>query len=102
MSIKLRAKESGGKVTIKCLMSHPMEGGLRKNKKTGELIPANFIKNVVGEHKGAKVMDCFWSAGISKNPYLSFKFTGGAKGDMIKVTWTDNSGKSESAEAKIA
>ncbi len=102
MAIKLRAKESGGKATIKCLMSHPMETGQRKNKKTGKLIPALFIQTVVGEHKGKKVVEGLWSGGISKNPYLSFKFTGAAKGDAVKVTWTDNTGKSESAEAKIA
>lgn len=101
-SIKLRAKQSGGKATIKCLISHPMETGQRKNKKTGKVIPAHFIETVVGEHNGKQVIECLWSGGVSKNPYLSFKFTGAAKGDTVKITWTDNTGKSESAEAKIA
>ncbi|MGD8999350.1 MAG: thiosulfate oxidation carrier complex protein SoxZ, partial [Granulosicoccaceae bacterium] len=34
-------------------------------------------------------------------PYLSFKFTGGAKGDSIKISWVDNKGESASQEAKI-
>ncbi|MBT7047566.1 MAG: thiosulfate oxidation carrier complex protein SoxZ, partial [Gammaproteobacteria bacterium] len=34
-SIKLRAKSKKGVVTVKCLMNHPMETGLRKDKKTG-------------------------------------------------------------------
>ena len=29
---------------------------------------------------------------VSKDPYLAFKFKGGAKGDKISVTWTDNKG----------
>ena len=37
--IKIRAKASGDGATVKCLMSHPMETGLRKDKKTGEVIP---------------------------------------------------------------
>jgi len=42
-SIKVRAKEKKGVVTVKALMNHPMETGLRKNKKTGKMFPAHFI-----------------------------------------------------------
>jgi sulfur-oxidizing protein SoxZ len=38
---------------------------------------------------------------VSKNPYISFKFSGGAKGDSVDVSWTDNQGGSDSASAKI-
>ena len=37
-TIKLRAKESKGVVTVKAIIKHPMETGQRKNKKTGEKI----------------------------------------------------------------
>jgi hypothetical protein len=43
-SIKLRAKEKGGVTTVKALMTHPMETGLRKDSKTGKLIPAHYIR----------------------------------------------------------
>ena len=43
-TIKIRAKESNGVVTVKALMKHPMETGKRKDKKTGENIPAHFIQ----------------------------------------------------------
>ena len=43
-SIKVRAKVSGGTTTVKCLMSHPMETGQRKDKATGKPIPAHFIQ----------------------------------------------------------
>ena len=33
-TIKIRAKESNGVVTVKALMKHPMETGKRKDKKT--------------------------------------------------------------------
>jgi len=42
-----------------------------------------------------------WSGGISKNPYLSFSFTGAAKGDEVKISWVDNQGGSGSGTAKI-
>ena len=48
-TIKIRAKESKGAVTVKALMKHPMETGQRKDKKTGGKIPAHFIQEVVGK-----------------------------------------------------
>lgn len=100
-SIKIRAKAKGGVTTVKTLMSHPMESGLRKNSKTGKKIPAFHITEVTAEHNGNVVMTANWSGGISKNPYLSFKFKGAAAGDKIKITWVDNTGKGDSAEAAI-
>jgi sulfur-oxidizing protein SoxZ len=100
-SIKVRAKVKKGEAKVKCLISHPMETGLRKNKKTGKLIPAQFIQEVVCESGGKTVMNAQWSGTISKNPFLSFTFTGAKPGDMIKISWVDNTGKSDSTEAKM-
>lgn len=100
-SIKLRAKADGDITTIKCLMSHPMETGQRKDKKTGKLIPAHYIETVTAEHNGKQVIEALFSGGISKNPYLSFKFKGGKAGEKVKIAWTDNTGKSDSAEGTI-
>ena len=100
-SIRIRAKMKGDVTEVKALMSHAMETGLRKDKKTGKKIPAHFIKEVKCEHNGNVVMVAQWGVAVSKNPYLSFKFTGGKKGDAIKISWDDNQGKSATAEAKI-
>ncbi len=100
-SIKIRAKAKDGVTTVKTLISHPMHSGLRKDSKTGEKIPAHHVTEVTAEHKGNVVMTGNWSGGISKNPYLSFKFKGAASGDMIKISWVDNKGEGDSAEAKI-
>ena len=101
MAIKIRAKAKDGVTTVKTLMSHPMETGLRKDSKTGEKIPAHHITEVTAQHNGNVVMTANWGGAISKNPYLSFKFNGGASGDSIKIDWVDNKGGSDSAEAKI-
>lgn len=101
MAIKIRAKSKGGTTTVKTLMKHPMETGTRKNKKTGKLIPAHYIQEVVCTHNGNTVMTAHWGGSVSKNPYMSFKFSGGSKGDAIKVSWVDNKGESDSAEAKV-
>ncbi len=100
-SIKIRAKAKNGVVTVKALISHKMETGLRKDKKTGKVIPAHFIEEVVCEHNGAPVLEAEWGVAISKNPYLSFKFKGGKAGDTVKLSWKDNTGKSDSLETKV-
>ena len=100
-SIKIRAKVKGDEAKVKCLISHSMETGLRKDKKTGKLIPAHFIQEVTCEHGGNTVLNAQWNGTISKNPFLSFAFTGAKPGDMIKISWVDNKGKSDSLEAKM-
>ena len=100
--IKIRAKLKDGETEVKCLMSHPMETGLRKDSKTGELVPAHFIQEVVCKSKDQVVMTANWSGGVSKNPYLAFKFTGAAAGDPVEVTWTDNKGETQTATETIS
>lgn len=100
-SIKVRANVKGDVTVVKTLISHPMETGLRKDKKTGKKIPANFIQEVSCDHNGNNVLTALWGTAISKNPYLSFKFKGAKSGDTLKVNWVDNQGKSDSIEAKI-
>ncbi|WJW76185.1 thiosulfate oxidation carrier complex protein SoxZ [Thiohalobacter sp. IOR34] len=100
-TIKIRAKLSKGVTTVKALISHPMETGQRKDKSTGKLIPAHFIQEVVCEHNGNAVLTAEWGPAISKNPYLSFRFKGASNGDILKLRWVDNKGKSDSIETKI-
>ena len=100
-NIKIRAKGSNGVTTVKALMSHEMETGLRKDKTTGEPIPAHFIQEVTAKWKDEVVMTAMWSGGVSKNPYLSFKFNGGEAGDPIEITWVDNKGETETGTAEI-
>jgi sulfur-oxidizing protein SoxZ len=101
-NIKIRAKASNGVTTVKSLMSHEMETGLRKDKETGDPIPAHFIQEVTAKWKDEVVMTALWSGGVSKNPYLSFKFDGGEPGDAIEITWVDNKGESETGTAEIS
>ena len=98
--IKIRAKAKDGVVTVKSLMTHPMETGLRKDKKTGKKIPAHFIQEVIAKAGDKTVMEAFWGGAISKNPYLSFKYRG-SKGDMLTISWIDNQGISETVSAKV-
>lgn len=100
-SIKIRARMKGDSCEVKALIKHQMETGLRKDKKTGKVIPAHFIQEVSCEHNGASVLSANWGTAISTNPYLSFEFSGAKQGDTIKLSWVDNMGESDSAEADI-
>ena len=93
---------SDGVTTVKALVKHPMETGLRKDKKSGKLIPAHFIQEVTCEHNGNTVMTALWGPAVSKNPYLSFKFSGAKAGDTLKISWVDNKGESDATETKVS
>ena len=55
----------------------------------------------VCESGGKTVLSAQWGSAISKNPFLSFKFSGAKSGDSIKVSWVDNKGNSDSIDSKI-
>lgn len=99
--MKVRASMSGDTADIKCLMNHPMETGLRKDAKTGGVVPAHHITNVTATVGGKTVLDAEWGGGISKNPYLAFKVKGATKGDKVVISWVDNTGDKTSTEVAI-
>jgi sulfur-oxidizing protein SoxZ len=99
--MKIRANLVGDSTEVKVLMSHEMETGQRKDAQ-GKTIPAWFIQNVGATYNGKTVMSAQWGPAVSKNPFVSFKFKGGAKGDKVVITWTDNRGDKRVDEATIA
>lgn len=98
--MKIRAKADGDVVEVKVLMSHIMETGQRKNQ-AGEPIPAHFIQTVSATCNDRTVLSAQWGPAVSANPFLSFKFKGGRKGDKVKVSWVDNKGDSRSDETVV-
>ncbi|MCE4226483.1 thiosulfate oxidation carrier complex protein SoxZ [Methylobacterium sp. C25] len=99
-TIRVRASAGAEQTDVQSLIQHPMDSGYVKDAK-GELIPAHYIETVTFEHGGKVVFTAFWGPAVSKDPYLKFKFSGGKKGDDLKVTWTDNLGKTDSSVSKL-
>ena len=99
--MKIRANVVGDSTEVKVLMSHEMETGQRKDAQ-GKTIPAWHIQSVAATWNGKTVLSAEWGPAVSKNPFLSFKFKGGAKGDKVQITWTDNRGEKRTDEAVIA
>jgi sulfur-oxidizing protein SoxZ len=98
--MRIRATHASGVTDVKVLMAHPMETGQRKDA-AGKLVPAHFINEVVATHNGTVVLQAMWGQAVSQNPFLNFKFKGGAKGDKIQVSWVDNTGDKRTDEATI-
>ena len=98
--MKIRASLVGDSTEVKVLMSHEMETGQRKDAK-GQVIPAWFIQNVTVTWNDKTVLSAQWGTAVSKNPFLAFKFKGGAKGDKVTITWVDNRGDKRTDEAVI-
>jgi sulfur-oxidizing protein SoxZ len=99
--MKIRASALGDSTEVKVLMSHEMETGQRKDA-AGKTIPAWFIQTVTVMYNGKAVLNAQWGPAIAKNPFLAFKFKGGAKGEKVQVTWVDNRGETRTDEATIA
>ncbi len=100
-TIRIRAKAKGSETTVKALITHPMETGLRKNKKTGKKIPAHYIQEVTIKHNGATAMTAHWGPAVSKNPYVSIILSGAKAGDTIALSWLDNKGAKDATSTKI-
>jgi sulfur-oxidizing protein SoxZ len=99
--IRMRIKLEGDVADVRVLIGHPMETGLRKDPKTGELVPLHFIKNVTATLNGKPVMEAQWSQAVARNPYLQFRVRGAKPDDEIGIMWLDNRGESNSAKARV-
>lgn len=89
--VKVPSKASAGEVvTIKTLISHPMESGQRKGK-DGNLIPRSIINRFTCDLNGANVIDVTIEPAVSTNPYFEFDAKVDASGEF-KFTWYDDDG----------
>ena len=98
--MRIRAQMAGDKATVRVLMNHEMETGLRKDT-AGKAIPAWYIQEVTAALNGKPVLTAEWGLSVSKNPFLQFNVKGAKAGDKIAVTWLDNKGGTRSDEATV-
>ena len=99
--MKIRATLQGDTVEVRVLMQHEMETGQRKDA-SGKTIPAWHISEVTATNNGKPVLQARWGPAVSKNPFLSFKFKGGAKGDKVQITWVDNKGDKRTDDTVVS
>lgn len=99
--IRIRAVTKDGVTEVRMLMAHPMETGQRKDA-AGKPIPAHFITEVTVRHNGRVVLSADFGPAVSRDPYLLFRFRGGAKGDRVGVSCLDSRGATRSDEATVS
>ena len=66
-----KSAAAGEVITIKTLISHPMESGQRKDG-DGNIIPRSIINRFTCEFNGQSVIDVTMEPAISTNPYFEF------------------------------
>ena len=95
-----KSAAAGEVITIKTLISHKMESGRRKDKKTGELIPRKIINAFKADFNGARVFEAALEPAISANPYIQFTAKVMESGEF-HFTWTDDDGSVYEAKKSI-
>jgi sulfur-oxidizing protein SoxZ len=99
--MKIKAVVQDKVVSVKVLISHPMESGRRKDE-SGVLVPAHYITEVTATWKGETVFHAELGPGVSMDPYLSFSFEGAKAGDTLTVSWVDSKGATETLDAPVS
>src|SRR5947208_13921913 len=99
--MKIRANLVGDTTEVKVLMNHEMETGQRKDAQ-GKVIPAWFIETVTATWNGKTVLSAQWGPAVAKNPFVAFRFKGGAKGDKVQRSGVDEQRDKRTDEVTIA
>lgn len=98
--VKVPKKASAGDIiTIKTLISHKMESGMRVDDE-GEPIPREIINNFKAEFNGNTVFEAVIDPAISANPYFEFSAKVEESGTFT-FTWVDDNGEVITKESPI-
>lgn len=93
---KIRAGEV---VTVRALVTHPMEILAFKDGKPVER-SYNFIHKAEATYNGRKVFEATMTQAVSQNPFISFPVRVDAPG-VVKIIFHDTQGKSYEGQAEI-
>jgi len=94
-----KSAEAGEIVTIKTLISHPMESGQRKDK-SGNPIPRKIINKFTATFNGQEVIRCDLEPAVSANPYFEFQMKVPESG-TLSFEWVDDDGSVYTEEKEI-
>ena len=94
-----KSASAGEVVTIKTLISHPMESGQRKNK-DGSPIPRQIINKFTATFNGQQVISIDLEPSVSANPYFEFDLKVPETGTLA-FEWVDDDGSVYTEEKTI-
>ena len=86
-SIRAQARANGNTVEVAGTINHPMG--------------AQHITEVTAVHNGLAVMTAQWGPHVAAKPRLGLRFSGGAKGDAVDLTWVDKQGRTDTTSLSI-
>ncbi|MEJ2500500.1 MAG: thiosulfate oxidation carrier complex protein SoxZ [Campylobacterales bacterium] len=100
IKIKPKKYKTGEIVKVNFMVMHPMETGMRKDKKTGKLVPADYINEVkfFFNDKPFTTMQVWES--VSTNPVFTINFKVPGKG-TLKVIYKTNTGEVHEKTKKV-
>jgi len=91
--------EAGELITIRALISHVMENGLRRDS-SGEIIPRRIINRFTCDFNGETVFACDLDSAIAANPYFEFTAKVPESG-TFQFEWHDDDGSIYTDEHSI-
>jgi len=92
IKIKPKKYKVGDTVKVDFIAIHPMETGMAKDKKSGEIKPAHYIEDITFAFDGEAFTKMKVWESISTNPYFSVNYKVTKKG-KITVAYKDNQGE---------
>jgi sulfur-oxidizing protein SoxZ len=95
-----RSARIGEVVTIKTLVSHPMETG-RREARDGSIVPRRIINRFSATFNGEAVVSADLGTAVSANPYFEFRLRVPGPGTLA-FAWVDDDGSVYTEEREIA
>ncbi|MEN0001473.1 MAG: thiosulfate oxidation carrier complex protein SoxZ [Pseudomonadota bacterium] len=95
-----KSANAGDIITIKALISHPMESGQRQDR-DGTLIPRKIINRFECTFNGQQVLSCDIDPAIAANPFFEFNARVTEAGTFA-FKWVDDDGSVYEDAADIA
>jgi sulfur-oxidizing protein SoxZ len=89
--VKLPKSAAAGEVvTIRTIVSHPMESGQRRGP-DGALVPRKIVNRFTCDFEGARVIEVRLDPGVSMNPFFEFEARVDRSG-VFTFAWEDDDG----------
>ena len=100
IKIKPKKFKNGDIVKVSFMVKHPMETGLRKDKKTNKIVPAKYINSVKFNYNGKEITNMTVWESLSVNPVFTTYMKIDGKG-TLNVIYTDSTGEVHEKIKKI-
>ena len=100
IKIKPKNYKNGEVVKVNFMVIHPMETGMRKDKKTGQIVPAQYINSVKFNYKGQVITTMNIWESLSANPVFTTYMKIDGPGEL-RVTFSENTGEVNESSMQI-